>query len=337
MVSLEQCAPLEPRVADELQARLKAAGSLLLKPEPYIGCLNLPANPVILVGAKALATRHIATFLLPQLEQNMHLALDLPPHPNLVRYIGTRCNVVRQQVHIWMHHADGSPLPVLLENGFPEQQASALLRELCEAVAHLHAHNIVHSNLNPRKLLLCKQGSSSKVVVVDYVLPPRFYASSCRQRYAVDTAYLAPEIRALGPYGRSADVWAIGMIAAAVLCGPLRSGLDGEPTPEQISHLPVSAVAREWLAACLNIEPENRANLADLQFHPFIVANPRRSGVWTKLHMAVEAEPAPTVDEEEIHHGEDELPAAPSSVLTPGIPKRPRSQDSSFLRSKKPL
>jgi len=136
-----------------------------------------------------------------------------------------------------------------------ETQATLLLRMLCLAVAHCHERRVVHRDISPANMVLSgsfEEGSIS-LRLIDFgnavVLPPteeygmptgvhgtakfcapevlawyplapeRFRVCSRNRVYPHDGSSLAASLQAPKPYSYACDVWSIGCVAHAMLCG----------------------------------------------------------------------------------------------------------------------
>ena len=145
--------------------------------------------------------------------------------------------------------------------GLPEHQCLRWSRQLCDAVAHLHAIGVVHLDIKLENILL--QGAEG----ADVVKLGDFGLSSCDSgqqlaRMCGSGIYRAPEVslvEELGPYeGRPADVWSIGVCIFVMArgCFPFAAhaptrllkeqrGLAGEVTGQSQSTSRAQAVSTQ--------------------------------------------------------------------------------------------
>lgn len=135
-------------------------------------------------------------------------------------------------------------------------------------------------------------------------------------------AYCAPEVvlaafnslpmtEALGPEN---DIWSLGIVvaeclmgehpmgAAAAACGAIMPAiLSSQPLP--LSHLPVSAACKDWLAAALSKDPRQRWSAARLLQHEWIAAasppEAAAAAAASKLGAAAGRQPGSLVGAEE--------------------------------------
>src|SRR5207248_151908 len=78
-------------------------------------------------------------------------------HPNLVRVLSPSH---KSQMYVVMEYVHGESLRDLLRQAkrLPTGKAVAIAIQLCEAVAYLHGHGIVHRNLRPEKIVVSDGG-----------------------------------------------------------------------------------------------------------------------------------------------------------------------------------
>ncbi len=93
--------------------------------------------------------------------------------------------------------------------------AAKLGRDVASALAHLHAHGIVHGQLSPRKLLFDEEG---RVKVSDVALVR--LRTMLRRRYSFnDTRYLSPEQVQGRPAEAKSDVYSLALIVYEAATG----------------------------------------------------------------------------------------------------------------------
>lgn len=108
------------------------------------------------------------------------------------------------------HRINGQPLPVHTAVGFA--------RQICRAVAALHAWNVLHRDLKPANVLVTKSGH---VKIGDFGLATPTTNLLRRAPTVGDLAYQPPDAVAFRDLGASADVYAIGLICYEMLTGRL--------------------------------------------------------------------------------------------------------------------
>ena len=124
------------------------------------------------------------------------------------------------------------PEPPAYEN---LQRSLVIVQRLCEALAYLHSHGLVHRDLKPDNVMVTGEGDP---VIVDFGLAARFPGTAGRDTLEVDQAivgtpaYIAPE-QASGDFVDSrADIFAVGRMLYELITGHRFSGDLNLPLPE---------------------------------------------------------------------------------------------------------
>ena len=136
-----------------------------------------------------------------------------------------------------MAWADGGSLRDRLDQGpIPVRRAGSLLREICDGVAVLHRHGIVHRDLSPGNVLFRSRPavtgsgpSTEQVVIADLGLAKALAAASGLTARAGTPGFMAPEQDdPLAVVDRRTDVYGLGRLGLRLLGAPGR-GRPGEP------------------------------------------------------------------------------------------------------------
>lgn len=105
---------------------------------------------------------------------------------------------------------------------FSEKVASKYFRQMLEAVQHCHARNVMHRDIKPENFLFASHEEQSPLRLADFGLaaflasPDAELTEPCGSAY-----YIAPEVFA-HRFGRSADLWSLGVILYLMLSGTVR-------------------------------------------------------------------------------------------------------------------
>lgn len=184
--------------------------------------------------------------------------LALRPHPGLplVRedfFEGDRYYLVMEWV-------DGINLARFLEErgdpGLPVSTVLDYLRQIAEALDHLHSHAppIIHRDVKPANLILTSQ---ERVVLVDFGIAAEQGAGPASR--AGTRGYIAPEIARGDPPTPAADIYSLGATAFALLTGMPPEGV--RPEWEGLAPRDVGPVERAVRRA-LSIDPARRPGKA---------------------------------------------------------------------------
>uniref|UniRef100_A0A8C2PKV1 Calcium/calmodulin-dependent protein kinase 1Db n=1 Tax=Cyprinus carpio TaxID=7962 RepID=A0A8C2PKV1_CYPCA len=174
----------------------------------------------------------------------------------------------------------------IVERGFyTEQDASALIKQVLDAVNYLHSLGIVHRDLKPENLLYFNPHEESKIMISDFGLSKMEGVANDIMSTACGTpGYVAPEVLAQKPYSKAVDCWSIGVIAYILLCGypPFYDENDSKLF-EQILRAEyefdspywddISDSAKDFINNLMQKDPEKRLTCEEALRHPWIAGD----------------------------------------------------------------
>lgn len=134
-------------------------------------------------------------------------------HPHLLKLFGYFWD--SQAVYLILEFAPRGELYGLLREAgsFSEQQVAVVLRQVCAALAHLHARDIIHRDLKPENILV----GEGKVKIADFGWA---VCSRTRRGTVCGTLdYLAPEMVQGQVYDGTIDIWGVGILAYELAVG----------------------------------------------------------------------------------------------------------------------
>ncbi|WP_437578800.1 protein kinase domain-containing protein [Sorangium sp. So ce887] len=182
-------------------------------------------------------------------------------------------------------YLEGSDFSSYLQRRGPlrVREAVKYLLQICEAVAEAHGLGILHRDLKPENLFLSFGDGAPSVKVLDFGVSAVACGVESEGPNAVSGAmrtsllYMAPEqMRSAGGIDERADLWSIGAVAYALLCGasPFEGRTEIEicnkvlhdpPAPFPPRFEPVEL--KELLLRCLDKDPGARPpDVAKLAF-----------------------------------------------------------------------
>ncbi|MET0343520.1 MAG: protein kinase [Polyangiales bacterium] len=177
-----------------------------------------------------------------------------------------------------MELLDGLDLDVLVRQHGPQPAArvAAMLAQACESLAEAHAHGLVHRDVKPANVFLCRLAASLDVIkVLDFGLT-RAVGSGPRADTVEGTPeYMAPE-QALGvEVGPASDLYSLGCVGFWLLSGrPPYAESDPDLVMDAhvsapIPELPEAIRAQtppglvQLLTRCMAKRPDHRPTSAD--------------------------------------------------------------------------
>jgi serine/threonine-protein kinase len=193
----------------------------------------------------------------------------------------------------------------------PVDRTLHLLRQICHSLAEAHARGLVHRDVKPANLYVCRMGLDYDFVkVLDFGLVT-FSARAGRGGLTTmghvttgTPAYMAPEV-ILGDaeVDPRADVYSIGCVAYWLLTGHLvfeeasamrvmMAHVETVPTPPSLrAELPVPRELDEIVLACLEKDPRRRPKDAGVLWQMLRQCEPRQpwsAGAarhWWEVHL----------------------------------------------------
>lgn len=159
-----------------------------------------------------------------------------------------------------------------------EKEARHLFRQIISAVAYVHKKGYAHRDLKPENMLL---DGEKNLKIIDFGLcaKPEHGLRSPLHTRAGSALYASPELISGQPYyGNETDVWSLGVVLYALLCGFLP--FDHENTSELYKKIkkgqfPVphwlSAKSLGLLKEMLQIHADKRIQVKNILQHPWLV------------------------------------------------------------------
>lgn len=148
--------------------------------------------------------------------------LKVCQHPNLLRMLDVFENT--EYIYIVTELLEGGDLFAYLEKHkfkVPETRAAKIIHSLAAGLYYLHSYGIVHRDIKPENILMVDKSEDSDVKIVDFGLS-KFIGPTqlCTESYGT-IAYVSPEVLSQNPYGKTVDVWGLGVLAFLMLVGAL--------------------------------------------------------------------------------------------------------------------
>lgn len=234
--------------------------------------------------------------------------LRLCHHPNVIKVLAAYQSST--DVHVVLEHVDGFQLVKYLVELDKEEEAGRphnditmekilVLRQLIDAVAHVHSRGVIFRDLKPANVLVSR-AKPRRVKLIDFGRAAHMKRNDRREHTETPTGtslYMAPEVESRSMYGQQSDMWGVGVIMYLVLSGkmPFEHSVSGlyrvllgqyEPFDDSFS-----SQAKDLISRLLVVDPDRRLNAPQCAQHSFF----SRSGaaaaafVATKLPRRVRA------------------------------------------------
>jgi serine/threonine-protein kinase len=248
-------------------------------------------------AVKLLPPEKLGAPTLQRFEREVQLTSQLT-HPNTIAifdYGHTASGIF----YYAMEYLDGIDLDRLVRTfgPLPPARAVHVLRQACGALAEAHEMGLIHRDVKPANVILCRRGGLSDVAkVVDFGLVKDLQATEPVELTGANTIagtplYLSPEAITGGDrIGPQSDLYALGAVGYFLLTGhaPFAGSLievcghhlHSKPVrPSQRLGRPLPAALEDVLLRCLEKEPDRRPASADALAHALDAAG---AGEWSQ-------------------------------------------------------
>jgi serine/threonine protein kinase len=217
----------------------------------------------------------LGTWSMFQREAEIGIELD---HPYILRFVALAPN--KHRSYVVTEYVAGTTLATRIGKGKSLKEAEALhiMSQLCDAVDYLHRQEIVHYDLKPGNVMLCRDGS---IRLIDFglahVLVRSRFALSASAPAIGTSDYVAPEQIGRQRGRLSVDVYALGSMLYEMLTGhPPFEGDDpfvvasarqiGDPRAPRELDPSISKEVEEVVLRALRRDPKERyASVAALK------------------------------------------------------------------------
>ena len=283
------------RMGSDIQKARQMGGYVLVEPigkggmgEVWRGKHTMLARPaaIKLIPAKALAADANVSdsTLLKRFEREAQATAMLESMHTIHLY---DFGVTKDGVFYYvMEYLEGMSLEDLVERfgPVPAERTVHILEQVCVSLAEAHHNGLIHRDIKPGNIYLCKKGLQRDFVkVLDFGLVTSTFEDETQDKkltregwVAGTPAFIAPETAlGEGKVDQRADIYSLGCVAYWLLCGclvfdrstPMKTVLahvNEKPVPvSERSELEVPRELEELVHACLAKKAEDRPRSID--------------------------------------------------------------------------
>jgi len=160
-------------------------------------------------------------------EREMNILYNLPPHPNIVRYLFHK--TIQGRICLFMTRYDCTLQTIIRkrrenQNYFSLEQICFIANKVLEGIRFLHQHQIIHRDIKTENVYVSMsyEGAMKEVVIADFDSAKRIGVGTTLQSTIGTFGYMAPEVyqrnlKDVSGYTSNADVFSFGMVLYSLM------------------------------------------------------------------------------------------------------------------------
>lgn len=199
--------------------------------------------------------------------------------PFVVQYYGSF--LYDGQIWISMEYCAAGSISDLIElrrRCLGEREIAAVCANVTKGLAYLHANRSIHRDIKAGNILLASNGVAK---LADFGVSAQLTNTINKRKTVIGTPFwMAPEVIQESQYDGKADIWSLGITAIEMAEGepplsqmhPMRAifMIPNRPSPTLKAPEHFSPLLNDFIATCLQKDPQLRPSAEELLRHPFI-------------------------------------------------------------------
>lgn len=148
--------------------------------------------------------------------------LKLCQHENLVQLIDTY--ETAENMFLVMEYVKGQDLLEYLKQRkyhLSEHHVKQIALSLLNGISYLHKLGVVHRDLKLENVIMSELSDDAEPKIIDFGLTKILTPHQKTSEPYGTVGYAAPELLSCQPYSFNVDVWSLGCICYALICGSL--------------------------------------------------------------------------------------------------------------------
>lgn len=197
---------------------------------------------------------------------------------------------------------------IVSKDRLEEDEARIFFRQIVSAVAYIHSQGFAHRDLKPENLLL-DEDQNMKLIDFGLCAKPQGGMENHLYTCCGSPAYAAPELISGKEYlGSQADLWSMGILLYALLCGYLP--FDDEKIPQLYKKIQngkyenppwLTEESKTLISRMLQVDPQKRVTIKQLMTHPWLTKDTNVPVEWKSKYKRCLDEDC--ITELAVHHG----------------------------------